>query len=171
MNSKLALANACRSIARTLSVIVIPISILYLLFVGLQIPSEGGNAAAFFLFMFFMLAMLAGLILAWWREVPGPSLALAAIAGFLLSTLILGSWQMMLRSSPLAGPIHLIFALLVPGYHMDESPLAQWVPLISWALMIIPIVLFFTSWLIRRKLPKRFRLPIPPNVETLKVSL
>jgi hypothetical protein len=49
------------------------------------------------------------------------------------------------------GPLNLLFALLIPGYHVDASPSAKFVPVVSWFLAIVPIVLFFASWLLRRK--------------------
>lgn len=155
MNSKLVIANICRWVARILSIPLVPIALIYLLFVGLQIPSEGGDVTVFILYAVLLAAMLAGLVIAWWREAPGSILALAALAGTLLAAVLTGSREMLEQASPLAGPIHLLFALTMPGYHPQVSPVAKWVPWISWGLIVAPIVLFLFSWLLRRSPAKK----------------
>jgi hypothetical protein len=51
------------------------------------------------------------------------------------------------------GPVHLLFAVTMPGYNADMSPQARWVPLISWVLSIFPVALFLASWWLRRERP------------------
>ncbi len=153
MNSRFVIAGICRRIARILSIPLVPIAAFYLLFVGLQIPSEGGSVIGFILYMLFFLGMLGGLVIAFWKEGLGSIVSLIAVAGFFVTVWAISGFTRLLEISPLAGPIHLLFALLIPGYHLDASPIAKWVPMISWILLITPIGLFFVAWALRRERP------------------
>ncbi len=153
MNARFVIAGICRWIARVLSIPLVPIAAFYLLFVGLQIPSEGGSVIGFVLYMLFLLAMLGGLVIAWRKEGLGSIVSLVAVAGFFVTGWAISGFREMLDVSPLSGPIHLLFALLIPGYHLDASPIAKWVPVISWVLLITPICLFFVSWVLRKERP------------------
>lgn len=152
MDLKMRLANVCRWTARILTTLVIPITSCFLLFVGLQMESGEGGPAGFILYLLFTLAILTGLIIAWWKEGLGAIVSLAGLVGFLGYSLITSGFAGMLyEEAPLAGSLHLIFALIISGYHADDSPIAKMVPLFSWILIILPIGLFLASWLLSRE--------------------
>jgi hypothetical protein len=162
----LSLANLCRGTARAISVLLIPMIAFYAFFVGMQIPGGGGNVAGFVLYLLFALAIAAGLLIAWRKEYEGALISLLAIAGFVAMGLLLEGFRGMLgEASPLAGPLHLLFAITVPGYHLDMSPLAKWVPLLSWVLVGLPALLFLVSWRLRKDLPEPVKAPSPKPVE------
>ena len=154
MHSKLVLANISRTIARIGSIFVILLGLPFVLSAGLQLFSREIANATIFLYLLFLVGMLAGLVIAWWKEGLGAAIALiAVILSFLLGGALLpgvGSGQ---RSSIFAGPINLLFALLLPGYHPEVSPSAKLVPMISWTLQVIPSMLFIVSWWFRRNSP------------------
>jgi hypothetical protein len=52
--------------------------------------------------------------------------ALVAIAGFFVfSWLLSGFGERLMELSPLAGPLHLLLALLIPGYHPEVTPISR----------------------------------------------
>ena len=135
-----------------ISIPLVLIATCYALFIGLQVPSGGGFSFDFILYVLLLFSLQAGLVVAWWREKLGAIIALAAVAGFVIAGLALGGFAEFLQTaSPLSGPLHLFFALTTRGYHLEASPLARQVPWISWALVLIPILLFAASWLLRRE--------------------
>ena len=152
MKSRLVLANIFRTIARIVSIPVMLLGFPFLLFVGLQLLSGERGNPAIFLYLLLLAGMLAGLAIAWWKEGLGATIALVSLVGsFALSGGILpgvGSGQ---GFSLFAGPLNLLFALLIPGYHPDQSPSARLVPVVSWALAAVPVLLFFASCLLRRR--------------------
>jgi len=154
MKSKLIFASIFRTIARILSILTILLGIPFLLFVGLQLLSgEPGNLAVF-LYLLLLIGMLAGLVIAWWKEGLGAAIALVSLFGsFALNGGILPGVGARQGFSLFVGPLNLLFALLIPGYHPDNSPGAGFVSVASWALPTVPVLLFFASWLLRKKSP------------------
>lgn len=151
MKSQLILANISRTIARIDSIIVVLLGIPFLLFVGLQLLTGEAANLAVFVSLFLLAGMIAGLVIAWRKEGLGAAITLIAMAGsFFLSGALLPGVGKGQGLSILAGPINLVFALLVQGYSPDVSPSAQLVPVISWTVLTIPVVLFLASWLLRR---------------------
>ena len=157
MKSKLIFASIFRTIARILSILMILLSIPFLLFVGLQLLSgESGNLAVF-LYLLLLVGMFAGLVIAWRREGLGAAITVVSLVGsFALSGALLPSVGRGQGFSLFAGPINVLFALLIPGYHPEVSPSAKWVPIISWVLPTVPVVLFFASWWLRKPLKSKF---------------
>ena len=156
MKSKLIFANICRSIARIVSILVLLLGIPYLLFAGLQLVSGEPGNPAIYQYLLFLVGMLAGLVIAWWKEGLGAAVALVSLLGsFALSGGILPGVGFRQGFSLFVGPLNLLFALLIPGYHPDVSPSAKLVPVASWVLPTLPVLLFFASWLLRRKSPER----------------
>lgn len=154
MNSQLVLANISRTIGRVGSILVLLCGVPFLFFIGLQILSGETANVTIFLSLLFLLGTVAGLVIAWWKESLGAAIALVSvILSLFLSRVTLPGVGRGQGFSIFAGPINLLFALLIPGYHPDVSPSAKLVPMISWAVPIIPIVLFLVSWLIRRNSP------------------
>ncbi len=155
MNSRLTLANRFRTIARICSILVLLFGAPFLLFVGLQLLSGEAATLSIFLSLILLTGLLAGLVIAWRNEGLGTAIALVSLVGsFSLSRSSLPGVGSRQGFSFFAGPINLLFALLMPGYHPDVSPTAKLVPVISWALPIVPIMLFIASWFIRRKSPE-----------------
>jgi len=155
MKAKLFIANACRTIARVISIFVLLLGIPYLLFVGLQLISGESANPAIFLYLLLLVGMLTGLLVAWWREGLGATVILVSLAGsFILSRGILPGVGARQGFSLLAGPLNLLFALLIPGYHLDHGPSAKWVPVISWIMPIFAVLLFFASWSVRKRFPQ-----------------
>lgn len=153
MNAKLVIANISRIFARIGSILVILLGIPFLLFVGLQVLSGETAGVAFYLYLGILAAMLTGLIIAWWREGLGVAIMVVlALAYFLLGGATLPGVGGGQGFGLLVGPVNLLFALLVPGYHTEASPLARMVPLISWILLVVPVLLFFVSWFLRKEL-------------------
>ncbi len=151
MDSRLDLANIFRTIARIVSILVLLLGVPFMLFVGLQLTSGEGVNLAFVLSLLLQVGMLAGLVIAWWREGLGAAITAVSIVGSIaLSGSTLPGVGVGQGFSLFVGPINLLFALLMPGYNPDMSESAKWVPILSWALPIIPVVLFFASWWIRR---------------------
>ena len=150
MPAHLTLANICRRIARIGSIIIILLGIPFLLFVGLQIYSGEPANPTIFLSLLLLVGMIAGMVVAWRKEGLGAAITLVSIAGyFFLSGTFPGVGGR--QGFPLfVGPINLIFALIIPGYHLEMSPEARWVPFISWVLSIFPVALFLASWWLRR---------------------
>lgn len=152
MDTKLVLANISRTLARIGSIIVILFGIPFLFFVGLQLLSGETANATIFLSLIVLVTMFAGLIIAWWKEGLGAAItSVSVVVSFLLSGASLPGVGREQGFSIFAGPINLLFALLFPGYHPEVSPSAKMVPAISWILLIVPVLLFFASWLLRRK--------------------
>lgn len=150
MPTPLPLANLCRKIARIGSIITILLGIPFLLFVGLQIFSGERANPTIYISLFLLAGLIAGMVIAWRREDLGAVISLASIAGyFFLDGTFPGVGKG--QGFPLfAGPLNLLFALIIPGYHPEMSPEAKWVSLISWALSILPVALFLASWWLRR---------------------
>ncbi|HLE53272.1 MAG TPA: hypothetical protein VI755_14500 [Anaerolineales bacterium] len=163
MKSKLIFASIFRTIARILSILMILLGIPFLLFAGLQLLSgEPGNLAVF-LYLLLLVGMLAGLVIAWRREGLGAAITLVSLVGsFALSGANLPGVGRGQGFSLLASPINLIFALLIPGYHPEASPSAKLVPIISWVLATVPVVLFIASWWLRKPVESKF----PEDVST-----
>lgn len=161
MNSLHTLAKGSRSLAGFLSIIDLLLGIPFLLFVGLQLISAGSGNLIINLNLLLLLTTLTGLVIAWWKEGLGALVAFVSLVGsFLLSGRVLPGVGIRQGSSLMVGPLNLLFALLTPGYSPDHSPSARLIPAISWALLLIPVFLFFASWLIRSKTP-----PIQPSPE------
>lgn len=154
MNPQLLLANIFRWIARVISIFLILCIVPYLLFVGLQLPGSGGVFLAFLLYLLLLVALCVGLVIAWWREALGAGIALVALIGSIVPGRVLPGFTAPPGPSLLIGPLNLLVALTVPGYHPDVSPIAGWVRVASWVLTIAPILLFFASWLLRRKIAR-----------------
>lgn len=153
MKSKLIFANIFRTIARILSILILLIGIPFLFFVGLQLLSGEGVNPAIFLYLLLQVGMLAGLVIAWRREGLGAATTFVSLIGsFALRGALLPGVQPEQGSSMFAGPLNLLFAILIPGYHPEVSPSAKWVPIISWGLAIVPVVLFSASWWLRKPL-------------------
>ncbi|MEW6717393.1 MAG: hypothetical protein AB1345_07815 [Chloroflexota bacterium] len=152
MKTQLIYANIFRTLARIVSILVLFLGIPYLLFVGLQLLSGESGNPAIFLYLFLLIGVLSGLAIAWWKEGLGVTITLVSLAGsFALSGGLLpgvGSGQ---GFSLFVGPLNLLFAFFIPGYHPDSSPGARLVPVASWVLLIVPVLLFLASWLLRRK--------------------
>lgn len=151
MDTRLTRANLCRKIARIGSVIIILLGIPFLLFVGLQIFSGEPASPTIFLSLILLVGMIAGMAIAWWKEGLGTAITLVSIAGyFFLSGTFPGVGAR--QGFPMfVGPVNLLFALIIPGYHLEMSQEARWVPFISWVLSIVPVALFFASWWLRRR--------------------
>ena len=147
----LLLADILRWIARVISVVLILCIVPYVLFVGLQLPGSGHVLLAFLLYLLILAATCAGLIIAWWREALGALIVLAAMMGSIVPGRLLPGFTAPPGPSLLIGPLTLLAALTVPGYHPDVSPIAGSIRVASWVLTLTPVVLFFSSWLIRRK--------------------
>ncbi|MBI3158213.1 MAG: hypothetical protein HYZ26_01265 [Chloroflexi bacterium] len=151
MDSRMNLANVSRTTAQIGSILVLLLGVPFLLFAGIQLPfSQAGNLWIF-LYPLFLLALLAGLAIAWRKEGLGTAVALGSlVASFALGGGTLPGVGRGQGFSLFVGPINLLFALLMPGYHPEMSPAARWVPALSWLLPAIPTVLFLTSWWLRR---------------------
>ena len=150
MDSHLLIANIFRTIARIGSVIVILLGIPFLLFVGLQLVSGEAANPAIYLSLLLLVGMLAGLVIAWRREGLGAAITLGSLSGyFMLSGAVLPGADAKQGFPLFVGPVNLLFALLIPGYHLEMSPEARWVPFISWVLSILPVLLFLASWWLR----------------------
>ena len=153
MKSQLVLANVFRTIARIVSILDMLLGIPFLLFVGLQLLSGEPGNPVIFLYLLLLVGMLTGLTIAWWKEGLGATITLVSLAGsFALSGGILPGVGSRQGVSLFAGPLNLLFALLIPGYSPDRSPSAKLVPVISWALPTVPVLLFFASWLVRSRI-------------------
>ena len=147
MKSQLLVGNIFHWIARVISIPLVPLILIYLLFVGLQVLGSEPGFPGLYLYMLLLLAMLAGLVIAWWREGLGAIVALVAIAGFFAQAWLLSGFRGTIGSSPLIGPLILIVALIKPQ-NFDPVPSSIYVA--SWVLPIAPTCLFFSSWLLRR---------------------
>jgi hypothetical protein len=136
------------------SIIVILLGIPFLLFVGLQIFSGEPANPTIFLSLLLLVGMIAGMGIAWWKEGLGAAITLVSIAGyFFLSGTFPGVGAR--QGFPMfVGPVNLLFALIIPGYHPEMSPQARWVPFSSWVLSIVPVALFLASWWLRREQPQ-----------------
>ena len=164
MDSHLILANLFRTIARIGSILVLLLGIPFLLFVGLQLLSGEAANPAIFLSLLLQVGMLAGLVSAWRKEGLGAAITVVSLVGSLaLSGALLPGVGRGQGFTLFAGPINLLFALLISGYHPEVSPSAKWVPVISWVLPTVPVVLFFASWWLRKPL----RSKSPEEVSTL----
>ncbi len=155
MKANLFIANASRTIARIISTLMLLLGIPYLLFVGFQLISGESANLAIYLYLLFLVGLLTGMLIAWWKEGLGATITLITLVGsFFLGGGILPGVGVRQGFSLLAGPLNLLFALLIPGYHLDHSPSAKWVPIISWAMPIAAVLLFFVSWSIRQRFPQ-----------------
>ncbi len=150
MSSLIPLANIFRWTARALSILVILCAVPYLLFVGLQLLSGESGLPALTLYLLFTVILLVGLVVAWWREGMGSGIALVAMLAIFGQSLAFPRYATTM-GSPLLGPLTLIMALVMPGYHPDASPIAGVVQTVAWVLTVAPSVLFLASWLLRRK--------------------
>jgi hypothetical protein len=152
MSTKIQIANILRWFGRVLSIIVIPITLCFIAFAGLQIGSGDAGPARIFIYLLLVVAILGGLVVAWWKEGLGAIISLGGLAAFMLYNIITeGFAGMLYEDAPLAGAIHLVFALAKPGYHADNDPLAKLVPWISWFLLLAPGLCLLVSWLLRRE--------------------
>jgi len=147
MKSQLLVRNILRWIARVISIPLVALILIYLLFVGLQVLGGETGFPGLYLYMLLLLAMLAGLVIAWWRERLGAIVALVAIAGFFAQAWLLSGFRGTIGSSPFVGPLILIVALIKPQ-SFDSVPSSIYVA--SWVLPLAPACLFFSSWLLRR---------------------
>ena len=147
MKSQLLVGNILRWIARVISIPLVALIFIYLLFVGLQVLGGESGFAGLYLYMLLLLAMSAGLVIAWWREGLGAILALVAIAGFFAQAWLLSGFRGTIGSSPFIGPLVLIVALIKPR---SFDPVPNSVYVASWVIPLAPACLFFFSWLLRR---------------------
>jgi hypothetical protein len=151
MNRQLVLANTSRTVARIGSILVFLAGFPFLLFVGLQLLSGEAANLGIYLSLLLLAGLIAGMAIAWRKEALGATISLASLAAtFVLSSSVIPGVGSRQGISLFAGPINLIFALLIPGFHLDNSPLARWVPFISWMLTLVPAVLFYASWWLRK---------------------
>jgi len=121
MKPGLVLANISRWIARITAVPAILLILFYLLFaVGEGLQEVGFWAILLSALPF--LGILAGLILAYWREQAGSIVCFASFLVLFIVSGIIGGLQDMLD---------------------DFS---------SFGILLVPVVLFSASWLLRRKL-------------------
>ena len=147
MKSQLLVRNILRWIARVISIPLVALILIYLLFVGLQVLGGETGFPGLYLYMLLLLAMLAGLVIAWWRERLGAIVALVAIAGFFAQAWLLSGFRGTIGSSPLVGPLILIVALIKP---QSFDPVPNSIKVASWVIPLAPACLFFFSWLLRR---------------------
>ena len=151
MDSRLLLANIFRTIARIGSILVLLLGVPFMLFVGLQLFSGEAVNLAIVLTLLLQVGMLAGLVIAWWKEVLGAAITAVSLVGSVaLSGAFLPGVGRGQGFSLFVGPINLLFAILIPGYNPDVSASAKWVPILSWALPTVPVALYFASWWLRR---------------------
>jgi hypothetical protein len=144
-------AGISRTIARIDSILVILLGIPFLLFVGLQLLSGESGSLTILLYLLLLVSLLVGLAVSWWKEGLGAAITLASLIGsFVLSGGILPGVGSRQGGTLLAGPLNLLFALLLPGYSPDVSSSARLVPVASWVLSIVPVMFFFASWLLRK---------------------
>jgi hypothetical protein len=156
MKSQLVLANVFRRIARIVSILDILLGIPFLLFVGLQLLSGEPGTPSIVLYLFLLIGMLAGLAIAWWKEGLGATITLVSlVASFVLSGKVLPGVGSRQGVSLFSGPLNLLFALLIPGYSPDRSSSAKLVPMISWTLPTVPVLLFFASWWLKGRMASR----------------
>lgn len=155
MKTQIIYANIFRTIARIFSILVLLLGIPYLLLVGLQLLSGEPGNPAISLYLLLLVGMLSGLVIAWWKEGLGATITLVSLIGsFAMSGGVLPGVGVRQGFSLFVGPLNLLFALLIPGYHPDMSPSAKLVAVVSWVLPTILVLLFYVSWLLRWKLPK-----------------
>lgn len=155
MNSKLLLANIFRTIARILSILIVILIILYMLIIGLQLESGEPGNLAIIQYLILLSSMTAGLVIAWWREGLGAAIVLGSILGsFALRGEILPGVGGRQIFSLLVGPLNLPFSLLISGYYPDNNLAVNFVSVASWVILIVTVLLFFVSWLLRRESPK-----------------
>jgi len=163
MENQLFVANACRTTARVISIFMMLLGIPYLLFVVLQLISGESASPAIYLYLLFLFGMLTGYTIAWWKEGLGVMVTSVFLLGsFLLSRGILPGVGARQGFSLLAGPLNLLFVLIIPGYNLEYSPSAKWVPMLSWVIPVIAVLLFFTSWYLRKRFSKNMT---PSNIE------
>jgi len=155
VKTSLFIANVCRVIGRIIATFVFILGIFYLLFTGLQLASGETGNLAIYLYFLLLVGLLIGFAITWWKECLGATVVFISLVGsFILSGRILPGAGARQGFSLFVGPLNLLFALLIPGYHLDHSPSSKWVPLISWILPIVPVLLFYVSWSIRRRIPE-----------------
>ncbi len=147
MQTKLAIADAFRSIARAFTVFLVPTIIIYLLFVGLQLESGEPGFLGLSLNIVLLLFMSAGFVIAWRRESLGAVVSFGALAGFVILGQVLSGFRAILSSSPLVWPLSLLVALIRP---QSFDPVPTWIVVTSWVLLAAPICFFLASWLMRR---------------------
>ena len=149
MHTKLMVARWFRVVARILSVLVILLAAAYLLFVGLMVALEGGGSPTGLLVYMLPLAVLVvGLILAFFSEPWGAAIALLAVAGYLVLSLVVPGVREMGGGSILVGPLNL-FNAMVAGKGTDPDNVSIGTRVVSW-LLTAPIWLFGASWWLRR---------------------
>jgi hypothetical protein len=90
------------------------------------------------------------MVIAWWKESLGATVTLVSIVGYYFASGTVPNLGEGHGFPLFVGPVHLVFAVTIPDYNADMSPQARWVPLISWALTIVPVALFLASWWLRR---------------------
>jgi hypothetical protein len=156
------LAQACRVVARALAVIALAVGTVFTLFVGLEALSGEAGGPAFARYMICLVGLLLGIAIAFWNELVGSVIALASLFGSLsLAGQVLPGAARGQGLSLLVGPINLILAIGVPGYHPEASDVARSVPWISVLLTVAPALLFLASWWLRTRNK-------PAAVQTLK---
>ncbi len=148
MRGPQALADVLRVVARGLTIILLPVIALYLIFVGLQLASGEPGFLGMFLNLILLLLLGLGLIIAWRREGFGAMLALGALAGFLALGTAFRGFAATFGSSPLVWPISLVVALVK---EQSFDPVPSWILVTSWLLIVLPILSFLGSWMLRRK--------------------
>ncbi len=152
MKPQLAIANISRMFARAISALDLFLGIPFLLFAGLQLLSGEAGSLNIYLYLLLLLGVLLGLVFAWWKEGLGVAIIFVSLLGsFVLSGGMLPGVGAKQGFALFVGPLNLIIALTTSGYHPDNSPIAKTISVVSWVMAIAPAMLFFTSWLLRRK--------------------
>jgi hypothetical protein len=108
--TKISLMYLLRSIARMVSAVIL--ILLAMVIVGQGLPNIHAFSRAEMLSSAMLVVMIAGLVLAWWRELAGAILILGGFFAFMASEYIASgdagmSWIFMLF--PLAGVLFLIY--------------------------------------------------------------
>lgn len=159
MKARILISNACRRIARIFTILVFVLGIPLLLFAGVALVSGGAVNLAELLNWLLdslpLVGMLVGFAIAWRKEGVGATIALTTLVGSLIRSGGISPGVGIRQGFPLLEyQLHWLFALSIPGYHLDASPSAKWVRVISWILPIVPILFFCLSLLIRRRIPE-----------------
>jgi hypothetical protein len=147
MQPKLVIADVFRSVARAVTVFLVPTIVVYSLFVGLQLASGEPGFLGLSLNILLLLLMSAGFVIAWRRESMGAAISFGALTAFIVLGLVLSGFRATFSSSPLVWPLSLLVALIKP---QSFDPVPSWILVTSWALLAAPICLLLASWLMRR---------------------